>query len=138
MGTGISGKYKNTQGALKPEHLMDELRSSGVKFTEKDVVMVAKTRKNKLVWLEKGNDVKGLKHIIKRHEKDLEKKFGITKEKIPRFVKDVFENGKEISSKSKHGGFEKEFLYQGKHLIISGVGSNGFIVTIYPKTDGGR
>lgn len=31
---------------------MDELRSSGVKFTEKDVVMIAKTKKNELVWLE--------------------------------------------------------------------------------------
>lgn len=53
MGAGNSGEYKNTRGALKPEHLLEELRKSGVKFTEEDVVMITKTKKNELVWLEK-------------------------------------------------------------------------------------
>lgn len=35
--------YKKTNGALKLEHLMEELRQKGVKFTEDDVVMVAIT-----------------------------------------------------------------------------------------------
>ena len=34
MGAGNSGLFKNTQGALKPEHLIDELKASGEKFTE--------------------------------------------------------------------------------------------------------
>ncbi len=38
MGAGNSGLYKNTMGALNPEHLMDELRRSGVKIKEEDVV----------------------------------------------------------------------------------------------------
>lgn len=45
--------YKKTNGALKPEHLMEELRQKGVKFTEDDVVMVAKTQTDELAWLEK-------------------------------------------------------------------------------------
>lgn len=59
MGTGFSGDYKSTSGSLKPERLMDELRNSGYKFNEEDVVMVAKTRKDELVWLEKGTSSKG-------------------------------------------------------------------------------
>lgn len=55
MGTGFSGDYKNTQGSLKPEHLMEELRASGNKFTVEDVVMVTKTKKGELVWLEQGD-----------------------------------------------------------------------------------
>lgn len=47
---------------------MDKLRRSGEKFTKEDVVMITKTKKNELVWLEKGNDIKGLKHIIDGHE----------------------------------------------------------------------
>lgn len=47
MGAGNSRLYKNTKGALKPEHLMDELRQSGVKFNEEDVVMITKTKKKK-------------------------------------------------------------------------------------------
>lgn len=133
MGGGNFGGFKNTKGALKPNHLMDELRRSGVKFKEEDVVLVAKTKKNELVWLEKGNITKGLEHILIRHEEDLKRKFGLRKEDIPSFVKDVFTNGTELSSKLKNGGYQKEYLYKGKHIIISGVGTNGFIVSIYPK-----
>lgn len=133
MGGGNFGGFKNTKGSLKPEHLLNELRQSGVKFTEKEVIMITKAKKNELVWLEKGNKRKGLEHILLRHEKDLERKFGLKKEEIPGFVKDVFTNGTEVSSKLKNGGYQKEYLYKGKHIIISGVGTNGFIVSIYPK-----
>lgn len=44
MGAGNSGLYNNTKGSLKPDHLMEELRNSGVKFTEEDVVMIAKQK----------------------------------------------------------------------------------------------
>lgn len=137
MGSGNFGGFKNTKGSLKPEHLMEELRNCGVKFMEEDVVMVTKTKKNELVWLEKGNDLRGLKHIIKRHEKDLEKKFGVKKENIPSFIKEVFNDGKELKSTLKNGKLEKLFLYKGKYFVVSGVGTNGFIVTIYPKSKGG-
>ncbi|WP_276908234.1 hypothetical protein [Peptoniphilus duerdenii] len=132
MGAGNSGLYKNTKGALKPEHLMDELRRSGVKFNEKDVVMITKTKKNELVWLEKGNEIKGLKHIIDGHEKDFKNKFGVSKENIPSAIKDIFENGTEISSKRKNKGIEKVYLYKGEYIVITGVGTNGFIVSVYP------
>lgn len=133
MGGGYFGGFKNTKGSLKPNHLLNELRQRGEKFNEKDVVMITKTKKKELVWLEKGNKKKGLEHIIKRHEKDLEKKFGVKKQNIPSFVKDVFTNGVEISNKLKNGGYQKEYLYKGKYIVISGVGTNGFIVSIYPK-----
>lgn len=133
MGGGYFGGFKNTKGSLKPNHLLNELRQRGEKFNEKDVVMITKTKKKELVWLEKGNEKKGFEHIIKRHEKDLEKKFGVKKQNIPSFVKDVFTNGVEISTKLKNGGYQKEYLYKGKYIVISGVGTNGFIVSIYPK-----
>lgn len=81
MGTGKSSLYKNTIGNLKPIHLIEELSKSGKKFTEKDIVMITKTKKGELVWLEKGTSLKGLEHIINRHEKDFEKKFGIKKKR---------------------------------------------------------
>lgn len=68
MGTGNIELYKGTKWVLKPDHLMEELRESGVKFTEKDVVMITKTKNGELVWLEVGNESRGLTHIIKRHE----------------------------------------------------------------------
>lgn len=83
METGISGNYKSTSGVLKPEHLMDELEKSGNKFNKEDVVMIAKTKKNELVWLEKWTSKKGLKHIIEKHSGYFENKFGVSKESIP-------------------------------------------------------
>lgn len=74
MGSGYHG-YSHTQGAterFKPQDLMNELKNSGVKYTEKDVVLVAKNYDGKLLWLQKGNKLSGLKHIEKRHQKDFD------------------------------------------------------------------
>lgn len=132
MGTGIRGGYNATHGNLKHEHLMDELRNSGVKFTEEDVVMITKTKKGELVWLEEGNEIKGLQHIINKHEIDFKNKFGISKDTIPSIIKDILSNGLEISSKKKNNGLEKVYFYNGKYIVITGIGFNGFIVSVYP------
>lgn len=42
---------------------MDELRRSGVKFNEEDVIMITKTKKSELVCLEQSDKIVGLKHI---------------------------------------------------------------------------
>lgn len=132
MGTGNIELYKGTKWVLKPDHLMEELRESGVKFTEKDVVMITKTKNGELVWLEVGNESRGLTHIIKRHEQDFYNKFKISKERIPIIIKDIFTNGVEISSEPKNKGLEKVFLYDDLYMITSGVGTNGFIISVYP------
>ena len=132
MGSRNFGGFKNTKGSLKPEHLMEELRNSGVKFTEEDVVMVTKSKKNELVWQEKGNDRRGLKDIVDSEERDFKNKFGVNKESIPSAIKDIFLNGKEINSRRKNGGLEKVYLYKGEYIVITGVGTNGFIVSVYP------
>lgn len=62
------------------------------------MVMITKTKKNELVWLEQGNEIVGLKHIIKRHTNDFEESFCVDKEQIPSFIKSVIENGRLVSS----------------------------------------
>ena len=86
MGSGNSGFFRNTNGALKPEHLLSELIKSGVKFNEEDVLMITKTKNNKIVWLEKGNNLSGLQHIINKHGNQFVDK-GIKKEDLPVFLK---------------------------------------------------
>lgn len=66
---------------LKPQNLMDELASSGVKYNPDDVITVTKTADGKLVWLENGTDTAGLNHIITEHADDFLNK-GITQEQI--------------------------------------------------------
>ena len=70
------------------------------------------------------------------HAKDFKNIFGITREKIPSFLKKVFSNGtivkeKNVTRKGKNG-FERIYKYRGKYLIISAIGTNGFIVSAYP------
>lgn len=133
MGAGNSGLYKNTKGALKPEHLMDELRRSGVKFNEEDVVKITKTKKNELVWLEQGNEIVGLEHIIMRHSNNLKEAFGVDKEQIPSFIKSVIENGRLVSSRKNGMKITKIYDYGGKHYVLCALGTNGFIVSVYPR-----
>lgn len=101
MGSGNFGGFKNTKGSLKPEHLMEELRNSGVKFTEEDVVMIAKQKNDELLWLERGNKVAGLIHIEEGHSENLKSAFGVNKNSIPSFIKNVIEQGKIVSNVKK-------------------------------------
>ena len=56
----------------------------------------------------------------------------VHKENISSTIKDIFENRTEISSKRKNNWLEKVYLYKGEYIAITGVGTNGFIVTVYP------
>lgn len=136
MGSGNFGGFKNTKGSLKPEYLMEELRNSGVKFNEKDVIMVTKTKKDELVWLEKGNSLSGLKHILDKHGNQFLKK-GITVEKMPNFLKTTIENGKVIGKQGKLNSKPRliyEVNYNDKIIKIAiSISDNGYIVGANPK-----
>ena len=60
MGTGIYGGFGNTEGVVENNtrekaKLIAELKKSGVKFTEQDIVFITKDKTGQIVWLEKGN-----------------------------------------------------------------------------------
>lgn len=133
MGTGFSGDYKSTSGSLKPEHLMDELKNSGNKFTEEDVVMIAKQKNGDLLWLEKGNESAGLKHIVDRHLENLHDAFGVEEKQIPSFLKNVIEHGQIVSNKERNGRITRIYDFGGKHYVLYAIGTNGFIVSAFPR-----
>ncbi len=131
MGAGNSGLYNNTNRALKPEHLIDELRESGVKFNEENLVMITKTKKNELVWLEKGNEISGLKHIIYNHGKQFNSK-GINDENISNVLKLAIESGKIVGKQGKMHKKPRiiyEVNYNGKNIKVAiSISDNGYIV----------
>lgn len=136
MGSGNSGFFKNTKGALKPEHLLYELIKSDVKFNKEDVLMITKAKNNKIVWLEKGNNLSGLQHIINRHGNQFLAK-GITKEDLPVFLKTTIENGKIIGKQGKFNSQPRiiyEVNYNGKVVkVVITISDNGYIVGANPK-----
>lgn len=135
MGSGKSGNYSNTVGNLKPSYLMEELKKSGEKFIEEDIVMITKQSNGKLAWLEKGNEGAGLKHILK-HEKDFSNK-GISKSEIVPLLAASIKSGKLIGTQGKKSNKPRqvyEVNFNGKVFKIAiSIGSNGFIVGANPK-----
>lgn len=135
MGSGYNG-YAHTQGAterFKSQKLMDELNKSGVKYTETDVVLVTKNYDDKLLWLEKGNEKSGLKHIMDGHKNNFN---GIN---VLALIKTLTKQ-RPISHYEKNDGKQLSDVYiykkNGKTYLLA-YGSNGYIVTFY-RISGGK
>lgn len=144
MGSGISGRYSNTKGASSSsEALVKQLEQSGVKFSKKDIVFVTKDKTGQIVWLEKGSSSAGLKHILdgdgkaSGHAEDFQRAFGISRSEIPSHIEKVITNGIVVDNKLKlvgnRMGYERTYYYNGEHYVVTGIGTNGYIVSAYPK-----
>lgn len=127
----ITNQAKGT-GNLKPQGLMDELATSGVKYNPNDVVAVTKTPDGKLVWLENGNSQAGLNHILKHADEFATK--GISQNQLPEFITKAVSAGKIVGYQGKGTGrpiYEINFNGQTQRVAIT-TGSNGFIVGANP------
>lgn len=148
MGSGRSGLYKNTKGARNntTENLIKQLENSGVKFSKKDIVFITKDKSGQTVWLEKGNLNAGLNHILegngitKGHADDFQRAFGLSKSEIPSYIEKVITHGSIVDNKLKpignRMGYERTYYYNGEYHVVTGIGTNGFIVSAYPKRIG--
>lgn len=50
----------------------------------------------------------------------------------------IFQNGKVCYNRIKprtNGGFERLYLFKRRYYLITGIGSNGFIISAYPTSD---
>lgn len=85
----------------------------------------------------------GLQHIFDGdgrspgHTADFERAFGVSREDIPGYLQKVVTDGVVVSNELKkigsREGYERVYYYEGNHYVITGVGTNGFIVSAYPK-----
>lgn len=114
--------------------LLEELMQQNVKITVKDIVFITRDKSGQLIWLETGNNNAGLQHIINRHLIDFKKTNGINESTIVEFLYNVLSHGEIISSRpSKYAnGIDKIYSYDNNYYLVAGIGSNGFIVTVFP------
>lgn len=145
MGAGFHGGFGNTEGRKDNEidKLIKELVSNGVKFNKEDIIFITQDKTGQTVWLERGNAIAGLEHIVngngktQGHAKDFENAIGISKDQIPIYLNNVISYGEIVSNNLVNKGnrecFERIYYYEGKHYIVTGIGTNGFIVSAYPK-----
>ena len=122
---------------FKPEGLMQELKESGEKYTEKNVIFVVKQQNGKIAWLEEGTNTAGLKHIKIRHSKQFKDK-GIEDNAIPELIREAITHGKIIGYQKTKNKFPRE-VYEVEfmgNIIKLGItiSGNGFIVGANPIT----
>lgn len=134
MSKPSSGLFKGTTGSQQT--LISELESVGVKITKENIVFITKDATGQTVWLETGNSSAGLTHILQRHEKDFKEKHYVEANDIPNHLNKIFSYGKIEYSRPviKNGreGYEKLIHYKDNYYLLSGIGTNGFIVSGYP------
>lgn len=116
--------------------LFKELENSGVKFSKKDTLFTTKDRTGQIVWLENGNENTGLTHILIRHTKDFQNKHGIYKNQITNHLNNAISYGNveynRMIQRNGRNGYERLYLYDGNYYLLSGIGTNGYVVSAYP------
>lgn len=145
MGTGYFGGFGGTDGERShvAEELIADLEKNGIKFTKEDIVFITKDETGQTVWLETGDSSAGLKHILDGngqtpgHAVDFERAFGVSRDQLPSYLEKVISKGTVIDNKLvKKGsceGYERTYYYEGNYYVITGIGTNGFVVSAYPK-----
>lgn len=143
MGTGHSGLYSGTKGSMQEQaarvtktQLIREMKNSGAKLSEQDIVFITRDKTGQVVWLETGSSSAGLEHIQSRHAADFQAKHGVSKGSIPSHLERIISKGKveysRIVLKNGKEGYERLYRYKEKYYLLSGIGKNGFIVSGYP------
>ena len=118
------------------KELIKELATTGASFNENEIIFVTKDATGQIVWLEKGNEKSGLAHIIERHMDDFAKAIGLTEETLPQFLENVISKGMIVSNVPSNAGtgYTRVYDYDGNYYTVTGIGTNGFIVTAYPTS----
>lgn len=138
-GKTLSQKQENK--IINEDPILKQIVNSGAKINIKDVVFSAKDKSGQLVWLEKGNKISGLEHIKSKHQFDFVSKHNIKASNLTTHLKRVVSKGTIVSSqlvKLPNGrvGYEKVYSYRGKYYTLGAIGTNGYIVSMYPISGG--
>lgn len=133
MQSDLDNKIKEL---LTKDDMLKPLIDAKVKFNADDVLFVTKDKSDQLIWLEKGNDDAGLNHILNKHANDFFVKHNVSKENIASHIKEIVTNGNieysRLTMRRNREGIEKLYSYNGKYYLLTGVGTNGFLVSAYP------
>ncbi len=119
------------------EALIAELEHNEVKFTRNDMLFITRDKTGQIVWLEKGNAGSGMQHIKSRgHNEQIAKAFDISITEVEGYLRKVISQGSIVKNELKPigscMGYERVYYYEGNYCVITGIGTNGFIISAYP------
>ena len=159
MGAGYHGGFGHTDGekthqknlettkkssiSLVDKNIVSEMERNNIKFAKEDLIFTTKDKTGQLIFLEKGNSSAGLQHILdgngdkEGHAEDFKRAVGISREEIPNYLHKVITHGtiikEEVKTFGGKTGYERDYYYNGKYFVVTGIGTNGFLVSAYPK-----
>jgi hypothetical protein len=118
--------------SVESEGLLRALAQSGVRHTPEDIVAITRAR-GEIVFLERGSESAGLKHILSQHLEDFERA-GIRQEDIPDAIMKAVSEGKVVGMEgSLRPRPVFEFQFDGKlRRIAVTIGDNGYVVGANP------
>lgn len=136
MSKGISGLFTGTSGDGK--ELIAAVQENGDSITPENVVLIARDKNNKIVWIETGNSSAGLNHIIDRHGSEFNGK-GISNDELPTYIMEAVTKGTIVGQQGKRNPRSiYKFEYNGKEQYVAiQVSENGFIVSANPRKSEG-
>ncbi|WP_433470810.1 hypothetical protein [Saccharomonospora azurea] len=111
--------------------LIAELQRQGYKISPERVVRIARLPDERVVWLEEGDDRRGLQHIIKKHGEDFVG-CGIPESKVVDLVFNALTEGREIGyTATDRPVYEVRYGPRVQRVAVT-VSENGFIVGANP------
>lgn len=125
-----------------PEHetersvLITELQARGIKHNPEKIVGIAKYADDKIVFLETGDENRGLQHILAKADQFA--RIGINEDEIVDVVMGAITKGSIVSFQGRETVNPRpvyKFVYKGeiKYIAVT-IGNNGYIVGANPRT----
>jgi hypothetical protein len=132
--TGRSASRPSSRDGVDAAHL-DELRANGVRFNVDEVVRTGRDPSGRVVWLETGDNRRGLTHIVNKHAEQFQG-MGVGVDAIPELVMRAVTDGRLVGYQGRGTGrpiFEVDVNGTPRRLAVT-VGSNGYIVGANPRS----
>lgn len=128
-------KKSETLRILGDIKLIKELEKKKVKYRKEELLFITKDKSGQILFLEKGNNGAGFKHI-ENHKQNFVEKHKIQEEQIKKHLYSVFTYGdleySRTTLRKGREGFERLYKYENQYYLLSGIGTNGFVVSAYP------
>ncbi|ESO88689.1 hypothetical protein LOTGIDRAFT_234483 [Lottia gigantea] len=114
-----------------------DLHSAGLDELVKSKMSTHIINKTQLIFLEKGNDKAGFKHLWKGHKDDYAKLCGVKSEsEVLKYIQRIVGMGHYATYGYELGnGFVVVYQIHEKLFLRVAIGFNGFIVSAYPSTN---
>ncbi|MFC4948354.1 WXG100 family type VII secretion target [Pseudonocardia sp. GCM10023141] len=115
------------------QSLINELVARGTKINAAEVLHIARAPDGRIVWIERGNGMAGLSHILRAGRIRDFLNIGVSPTDVPRLAIKAVMDGMPLGQVGKDGvAYDVDIGGGRRAMIVVIVGSNGFVVSAYP------